>query len=241
MGANNKRIGLSTLIVFIVVLTFLWSRYQGLILGQERGSAGFAENHGETTAIACEGELSLSKVRLNSDHYEVWDGCLMLDHRGNDGDSFHIQAAHGREEIRLYYVDAPESAARVYRDGNTNYQRIAQQGVALGGLNRAETTRVGMEAKAFVKQLLDGKRFKVVTREERVYRSHRKYAFVIVDWRGQLHYLHELLVLQGLGRIHTKPARLPDNTSTSDQRKHLNRLQAYAKTMRSGAWGLLAK
>ena len=155
-----------------------------------------------------------------------------------DGDSFHVEAPHGREEIRLYYVDAPESAARTYRDGNTNHLRIAQQGAAMGGLDQRETIKVGVDAKAFVKQLLDGKRFKVVTRSERVYGSHRKYAFVIVDWKGQRHYLHELLVLNGLARIHTKPAHLPDNTTASDQKKRLYELQSYAKDMRYGAWGL---
>ncbi|MGB2403662.1 MAG: thermonuclease family protein [Akkermansiaceae bacterium] len=238
MAATNKQTVLKTLVVLIVVISFLWSRYQGVGVGRERGSAGFAEDHGETAVHASEGELSLSRVRLDSAHYEVWDDCIMLDHRGNDGDSFHIQAPHGREEIRLYYVDAPESAARTYRDGNTNFKRIAQQGAALGDLDRAETTSLGMAAKAFVKELLDGKRFKVVTRGERVYGSHRKYAFVVVDWERQLHYLHELIVLQGLGRIHTKPAQLPDNTTVSEQKNHLYKLQAYAKNMRYGAWGL---
>ena len=52
---------------------------------------------------------------------------------------------------RIYFVDAPESAARSYRDGNTNHARIAQQGAAMGGLNQAQTTEVGTAAKLFVK------------------------------------------------------------------------------------------
>jgi endonuclease YncB( thermonuclease family) len=241
MATTNKQTVLKTLVVLIVVISFLWSRYHGVGVGQERGGTALVPDYTDTSAISSRSELALRKVRLVSSRYKVWRDCIMLDHRGNDGDSFHIQAPHGREEIRLYYVDAPESAARTYRDGNTTFQRIAQQGAALGNLDRAETTSVGMDAKAFVKELLDGKRFKVVTRGERVYGSHRKYAFVIVDWEGQLHYLHELLVLRGLGRIHTKPAQLPDNTTVSEQKNHLYKLQAYAKNMHYGAWALSVK
>jgi len=246
MAAKKKQTVLSTLIGIVVVLTFLWSRYQEASDGQGLGLSQLVEAEvlGDTLSAspsAPQGGPTLRQVQLLSTHYQIWDDCVMVDHRGNDGDSFHIQALHGREEVRIYYVDAPESAARSYRDGNTNHLRIAQQGAAMGGLDQAETTRVGLKAKALVKQLLDGKRFQVVTSGERVYSSHRKYAFVIVDWNGQLHYLHELLVMQGLGRIHTKPAYLPDNTTASEQKKHLKNLEAYAKNMRYGAWSLSAK
>lgn len=186
-----------------------------------------------------DGGPSLSSVRLSSNRYQVWENCIMLENRGNDGDSFHIRAPHGREEIRLYYVDAPESAARSYRDGNTNHQRIAQQGAAMGGLNQSETTELGVAAKVFVKDLLKGKSFTVVTVGERVYNSHRKYAFVIVDWKGQLRYLHELLVAHGLARIHTKPKTMPDDTSANRQKQNLRKLEIYAKNMRHGAWSWL--
>ena len=180
----------------------------------------------------------LRAVNISSTRYQVWRKCTLIEHRGNDGDSFHIRAPHGQEEVRLYYVDAPESAARSYGNGDTNHKRIAQQGAALGGLDQHETTQVGVAAKAFVKKLLKGKQFTVVTSGERVYNSHRKYAFVIVDWQGQPRYLHELLVAYGLGRIHTKPMTLPDNTAGSRQKKHLYELQQFAKEHQYGAWGV---
>ena len=241
MAARRKKRVLSTAVTLVVLAAFLWTQYQENDEGQGRGWIDAIQHELVSADPPSQHEPPLSKVKLVSSHYQVWEDCVMLDHRGNDGDSFHIQAPHGREEIRIYYVDTPETAARTYRDGNTNHLRIAQQGAAMGGLNQRETTRVGLDAKAFVKQVLDGKRFKVVTSGERVYNSHRKYAFVIVDWQGQLHYLHELLVLHGLGRIHTKPAHLPDNTTASEQKKHLNRLQAHAKNMRFGAWALSEK
>ncbi|MDG1358130.1 MAG: thermonuclease family protein [Akkermansiaceae bacterium] len=238
MASKKKKGVLSTVVTLLVVLAFLWTRYQEIDAGQAGGFTQTKQDELVSTAASRNDGEALTEVKLLSSHYQVWKNCVVISHRGNDGDSFHVEAPHGREEIRLYYVDAPESAARTYRDGNTNHLRIAQQGAAMGGLDQRETIKVGVDAKAFVKQLLDGKRFKVVTRSERVYGSHRKYAFVIVDWKGQRHYLHELLVLNGLARIHTKPAHLPDNTTASDQKKRLYELQSYAKDMRYGAWGL---
>ena len=241
MAAKKKQTVLSTAIMLVVILTFVWSRYQELSDDQEAESAEVIQTEVLSTTPSSQGEAQLTKVKLSSSRYQIWEDCMMIDHRGNDGDSFHIQASHGREEIRIYFVDAPESAARSYRDGNTNHARIAQQGAAMGGLNQAQTTEVGTAAKLFVKQLLAGKRFTVVTSGERVYNSHRKYAFVIVDWKGQPHYLHELLVVHGLGRIHTKPVNLPDKTTASKQKQHLRNLETYAKLMRYGAWAIVGK
>ena len=135
-------------------------------------------------------------------------------------------------------MDAPESAARSYRDGNTNYKRIAQQGEAMGGLTQHETTQVGVEAKQFVKNLLKGKKFDIATTREKVYGSHRIYAYIIVKSDGEERYLHELLVANGLGRIHTKPMTLPDNTSSSRHKENLRKLENHAKSKNYGAWGL---
>lgn len=244
-------------VTLCVVVAFGWLKYHEIDIevraersGSEQGVSvvdpkvdiypGLKASVSSQAGVGEEGVSSslLSLVNLSSNRYQVWKNCTILDNRGNDGDSFHIRAPHSREEVRLYYVDAPESAARSYRDGNTNHQRIAQQGAALGGLNQSETTEVGVAAKVFVKKLLHGKPFTVVTEEERVYNSHRKYAFVIVDWKGQPRYLHELLVAHGLARIHTKPKTLPDNTAASRQKQKLRKLEDYAKSKRLGAWSL---
>ena len=241
MAAKKKQTVLSTAIMIVVILTFVWTRYQETNEGQGTELAELTQSEVLSTDSSSQGEAPLTKARLLSSRYQIWEDCMIIDHRGNDGDSFHIQAPHGREEIRIYFVDAPESAARSYRDGNTNHKRISEQGRAMGGLGQDETTKVGMAAKVFVKKLLQDKRFTVVTSGERVYNSHRKYAFVIVDWKGQPHYLHELLVAHGLGRIHTKPVNLPDNTTASKQKQHLRNLETYAKRMRYGAWAVVGK
>lgn len=241
MAKKKNKTVLSTVATIVVVAAIVWMKYQ------ETRDADVREGNArdESVEIAVPGEKAgseissrLTPVRLTAGRFEVLDGCSLIDHRGNDGDSFHVDTPAGREEVRLYYVDAPESKARRYRNGDTNYRRISEQGAALGGLDRAQTTQVGVEAKMFVKKLLKARKFTVVTTRERVYQSHRIYAFVIVEWEGQRRYLHELLVARGLGRIHTKPMTLPDNTAASRHRKRLRELESYAKSKGYGAWGV---
>ena len=178
-----------------------------------------------------------SSVRKSGD-FDVLSGCKLISHRHNDGDSFHVSTSKGEFEFRLYYVDTPESAAKTYRGGDNNYKRLAQQGKAMGGLSRKQTTSIGMEAKHFVKNLLGKRSFRVFTRWEGVYGPERKYAFVMVQWNGKTRYLHEVLTEKGLVRIHTKPAALPDGTSVSSQMRHLRKLEKTAKSNHLGAWGV---
>ncbi|MCP5536327.1 MAG: thermonuclease family protein [Akkermansiaceae bacterium] len=251
MAKKKEKTVLGTIITIVVIAAVVWMKYNEVRDGQARDgelrddqvsvpSPPDPPNPGRPTQPGGDAvdQPQLRPVSLSSSRYQVWKDCTLIDRRGNDGDSFHIQAPHGSEEIRLYYVDAPESAARTYGNGDTNHQRIAEQGADMGGLNQHETTQVGVAAKAFTKKLLKGKKFTVVTRGERVYNSHRKYGFVIVDWNGQQRYLHELLVANGLGRIHTKPMTLPDNTAASRQKQHLRELEKYAQKHHYGAWGV---
>lgn len=173
-----------------------------------------------------------------SGSFEILDNCSLVDHRHNDGDSFHIQTAKGDIEFRLYYVDAPESAAKTYGRGQNNYQRIAQQGQALGGLNQQQTTDIGKQAKALTQKLLSKQQFRVATRGESVYGSARQYAFILVPFENKQRYLHEILVSKGLCRIHTKPMVLPDGTSVKNQQRKLRKLEQQAKKQQLGAWGM---
>jgi endonuclease YncB( thermonuclease family) len=254
---KKKKTVLGTIITVAVIAAVIWMKYQEVRDGQTRDgelgdeSVTIPEPKEDSMGIPPASNTAKSNttkpdtaqpkfrtVSLSSNQFQIWKNCTLIDRRGNDGDSFHIQSPQGNEEIRLYYVDAPESAARTYGNGDTNHKRIAEQGVAMGRLNQHETTQVGVAAKLFTKKLLKGKKFTVATTGERVYNSHRKYAYVIVDWKGQQRYLHELIVAHGLGRIHTKPMTLPDNTSASRQKKSLYELEKYAQKKRYGAWGV---
>ena len=170
--------------------------------------------------------------------FDLLTDCELVSHRHNDGDSFHVATGKGEFEFRLYYVDAPESAAKTYRNGENNFKRLAQQGRAMGGLSQKQITGIGKEAKHFVKDLLGQQKFRVATRWENVYGPERRYAFVLVLWNGQERYLHEILVEKGMARIHTKPAKLPDGASVSSHLRQLRKLEKMAKQQHQGAWGI---
>src|SRR5690606_41234380 len=52
--------------------------------------------------------------------FERFEGCQLVDHRQNDGDSFRVRLPNGRvEQFRLYFVDAPESDFRTYKGGRS--------------------------------------------------------------------------------------------------------------------------
>ncbi|MGJ8678632.1 MAG: thermonuclease family protein [Akkermansiaceae bacterium] len=253
MARKKKKSILSTFLTIVVIAAIAWMKYQETIEANESdsGSGNYTDtSHSDASVPSPEltevGDSShssgvasqLTTVSLSSSKFEILENCTLKDHYGNDGDSFHVTTPKGDHELRLYYVDAPESSARKYRDGNTNYERIAQQGAAMGGLSQEETTQIGMAAKSFVKKLLTGKTFRVATVWESVYNSRRSYAYILVPYEGQERYLHELLVAHGLGRIHTKPYMLPDSTASSRHKKHLYQVEKYAQKMRYGAWGL---
>ncbi len=181
---------------------------------------------------------SLTKVKFENKKFEVLEGCSLVDHRHNDGDSFHVKHGDKETEFRLYFVDTAESQYKEYRDGNNNGQRLREQGAYFGGLEMQVTTEVGKVAKSFVRDLLKKKKFTVVTKWEDVFTPERKYCYVIVEWQGEDVYLHELLLVKGLVRLKTRGATLPDNTNYFEQKKKLEQLEKKAKAAKVGAWGM---
>ena len=174
----------------------------------------------------------LTLVKFKNREFDVLRNCTLIDHRNNDGDSFHVKHSGEKTEFRLYYVDTPES-----RKHKHNGKRIQEQGEYFGGLSMQVTTEVGKIAKSFVKDLLK-KPFTVVTKWEDVYTPERKYCYVIVKWQGRDVYLHELLVLKGLVRIKTRGAALPDNTNYHNQKANILRMEAKVKAAKLGVWGM---
>ncbi len=163
-------------------------------------------------------------------------GDKIQDSRMNDGDSFWIDHADGSStQYRLYYADAPESAMKSYRDGDTNHHRVRQQAQYFG-ISDKQAVQTGKDAKKYVQQLLETHAFEVHSTGERVYNGARRYAFVEVEFESGPRWLHELLIERGLARIHTKPAKLPDGTSTQQQKKRLKELERKARSEGKGAW-----
>lgn len=171
--------------------------------------------------------------------YETYRGCTLLEARGNDGDSFLVKLPDGKKaEFRLYFVDAPESAFRTYSGGDTNHRRIHDQAADLGGLTPEQAVEIGKKAKAFSAEVLSSRPFELHTGWDSPFNDDRFHAFVEIKHNGKSRWLHEVLVEKGLVRIHTKGADLPDGTLSARHKIHLQELQAAAKRMGAGAWGL---
>lgn len=171
--------------------------------------------------------------RRERDSYERLDGVRWVDHRSNDGDSFRLRLADGREEIfRLYFVDVPESAFRNYGGGRSNRERIDEQARALD-LTPEETVALGADAKRRVRDLLRAAPLTLHTRWDDPFGDRRYHAFVELPEDG---WLHEWLVREGLARIHTKGADLPDGTARRTQERRLRELEDSARRAGKGAW-----
>lgn len=176
-----------------------------------------------------------AESRASTSSYETFTGCSFVEHRQNDGDSFRVKLPDGRvEQFRLYYVDTPESAFRTYGGGETNRKRIHEQAQAFG-ISDEQAVEIGLKAKELVHGILSRGSFTVQTKWDDPFKDRRYHAF-ITPAQGPL--LEETLVREGLVRIHTKPAALPDGTPTKAQLEKLHALENEAKRAKRGAWGL---
>lgn len=171
--------------------------------------------------------------------YETLKGCTLAQHRNNDGDSFLVKLPDGQTKIfRLFFVDTPESAFRNYSGGENNHQRIAHQAADMGGISTQQAVEIGKKAKAYALSLLQKSPFTIYTRWNSPFHDGRYSAFVEIKTDQKSRYLHELLVEQGLARIYTRGADLPDGTEEATHKKMLHSIQRQAQSRELGAWGL---
>lgn len=187
-------------------------------------------------AVPAAKETAPAKVR----GYDVFRDARLVDRDGNDGDSFMVRAGGRDFELRLYFVDAPES---YLSDRYENQQRrVADQARDLGGISPEEAVAVGKAAKKFTKEQLSGKTFNVYTYWEEVYEGDRFYGFVeLADGAD----LGTRLVEEGLARIHTKgpgtkekPVPTPDGATFFQERDRLESIERQAQRAKRGVWGL---
>jgi endonuclease YncB( thermonuclease family) len=160
--------------------------------------------------------------------WEELRGCILIEHRSNDGDSFVVRHEGAVRTLRIYFADCPEKHRHQY-----NGPRIAEQGQYFGGLTEEETVAIGENARDFSLALLREGPFTVLTRWEPVLDSGRFYAFVTVGGRD----LGERLVEQGLARIHTKGESRPGGSTVAAQKRRLQGLEQDARRADRGAWG----
>jgi endonuclease YncB( thermonuclease family) len=171
--------------------------------------------------------------------YDRFTDARYVERDGNDGDSFMVRAGGREFELRLYFVDAPES---YLSDRHADQRRrVEEQARELGGITAAEAVEVGKRAKAFTKQQLANRTFTVHTYWEQVFDGDRFYGFVELPGGGDL---ATRLVEEGLARIHTKgpgskekPVPTPAGESFFQARDRLEAIEREARKAKRGAWG----
>lgn len=156
------------------------------------------------------------------------DNCKLVPNKSNDGDSFHVQANETEYLVRLYFVDAPETAS-------VGPARLVEQAEYFG-VSVPQAIELGLSAKKVVEAKLS-EPFTVVTRlAGGLGRSEiqRIYGFV----RTKEGDLGEQLVANGLARIHGTTAMPPGGLTSADERQKLATLENEAKRRKVGGWGV---
>jgi DNA uptake protein ComE-like DNA-binding protein len=169
-----------------------------------------------------------SNVRGKEKDWITLDNCQLISNKANDGDSFHVRANDTEYLIRLYFVDAPETAS-------VGPARLIEQAEYFG-VSVPQVIEIGLDAKKFVDAKLS-EPFTVVTRlAGGLGRSkvQRIYGFV----RTKEGDLGEQLIANGLARIHGTTAAPPSDANSAAERQKLEELESEAKRRKVGGWGI---
>ena len=156
------------------------------------------------------------------------DNCQLIPNKANDGDSFHVRANDTEYLVRLYFVDAPETAG-------ISAARLIEQAEYFG-VSVPQVIEIGLDAKKFVDAKLS-EPFTVVTRlAGGLGRSkvQRIYGFV----RTKEGDLGEQLIANGLARIHGTTAATPGGSTSADEREKLAQLENETKRRQVGGWSI---
>ena len=170
--------------------------------------------------------LDPSDAKAKEKDWITLENCQLISNNANDGDSFHVRANHTEYLVRLYFVDAPETAS-------VGPERLIEQAKYFG-LSVPQVIEVGRDAKKFVESRLS-EPFTVVTRlAGGLGRSkvQRIYGFV----RTKEGDLGEQLVANGFARIHGTTATAPGGSISADERAKLAELEGEARRRKVGGW-----
>lgn len=178
-------------------------------------------------AVLCTTAVSL-RARDGSKDWITLDNCHLVPNKANDGDSFHVRASDTEYLVRLYFVDAPETAS-------IGPARLIEQAEYFG-VSVPQVIEIGLEATKFVEVKLS-EPFTVLTRlAGGLGRSkiQRIYGFV----RTKDGDLGEQLIANGLARIHGTTTTPPTGLSSAAERQKLEELESEAKRRKVGGWGI---
>lgn len=149
--------------------------------------------------------------------------CTLKANASNDGDSFHVLHAGEEMIVRLYFVDAPETA-------NDFPERVQAQADYFS-ITPADALKVGKEAETFTRKELS-RPFVILTRAQGAGgRSALGREYATVTPAGGTD-LAECLVSNGLARIHGVPVA----GIGAEIVAKLQKAEDAAKKARRGAW-----
>ena len=94
-------------------------------------------------------------AREGTKDWVVLENCRLITNPANDGDSFHVRANDSEYLVRLYFVDAPETAS-------VGPARLIEQAEYFG-VSVPQVIEIGRDAKKFVDAKLS-EPFTVITR-----------------------------------------------------------------------------
>ncbi len=175
--------------------------------------------------------LAVVMVVVPARAWETFRDCRLVEHDGNDGDSFHVQAGDRQLVVRLYFVDCPETSAATDADA----KRIREQARYFGLTNMTRVIHYGREAQMLVAQLL-AKPFTVrTTFATALGRSAtpRVYALVTTSEGKDL---GTWLVERGYARAHGAKRETPEGVTGDQFAERLKDLEMQAMLHRAGIW-----
>jgi len=152
--------------------------------------------------------------------------CQYVEQTYNDGDSFRVKSGTNEFNLRLYYVDAPET--------NLRYPERTREQSEHFGITLDETMKAGRKARDFVRETLK-EPFIVWTRWAGgggQSKEPRYYCFIEVGGKG----LAEILVSKGLARTKGVVAILPTGEKSKVYQAKLQALETEAKQKKLDAW-----
>jgi DNA uptake protein ComE-like DNA-binding protein len=175
--------------------------------------------------------LALVTAVVPARAWETFRDCRLVEHDGNDGDSFHVQAADRQLVVRLYFVDCPETSAATDADA----KRIREQARYFGLTNMTRVIHYGREAQMFVAQLL-AKPFTVrTTFATALGRSATPRVYALVT-TGEGKDLGTWLVERGYARAHGAKRETPEGVTGDQFAERLKDLEMQAMLHRAGIW-----
>lgn len=153
--------------------------------------------------------------------------CREIPNDSNDGDSFHL-SVRGKEYIfRLYFADAPETEA--------SFPERVEEQAKYFNLTTAQTLQLGGYAKRFVEEQLRQPFTVRSCLQGALGRSNQKRFYAFIETKdGDL---AELLVANGMARVHGSAAIPVGLSSPEREWGKLQRLENAARQQKVGGWG----